>query len=314
MHWLRRRALARAALHVFLAAGCTGVPALAQAPDPLELVKEGRKLNAAGKPDEALALYERALAVDPDLFDAHLGAGIALDLMGDYAKARAHLQKAIERAPAGAAPQALSAMAVSHVFEGRTADAARYYRQLFDLQMSAGALDGAAATANALGRVYLEGGDLDAAQTWYTQGYETASLLKDLPPDQRDLWALRYRHALSRMAARRGNFHEAARLANEVKRIVDKGGPNEEQRPVYQYLVGYNAFHEGRDAAAIAELAGADQNDPFILGLLAQAWERRGDRAKALAYYERVLASTSHSLQNALVRELARKRVRELKP
>lgn len=312
MHWLRRHAPAPThRVFLFLAAACAGAPALAQAPDPLELVKEGRKLQAAGRPDEALALYEKALAADPDLFDAHLGAGIALDLVGDYARARAHLQKAIERGPAAVA---LPAMAVSYAFEGRTADAARYYRQLFDLQMSAGALDGAAATANALGRVYLEGGDADAAQTWYTRGYETALLLKDLPPDQRALWALRYRHALSRIAARRGHFHEAARLANEVKRIVDTGGLNEEGRLAYQYLVGYLAFYEGRDAAAIAELAGADQSDPFILGLLARAWERRGDRVKAVAYYERVLASTSHSLQNAFVRELARTKVRALKP
>jgi tetratricopeptide (TPR) repeat protein len=311
MHTPRRRTPAHAALQVVLAASCAGALALAQAVDPIELVKEGRKLNAAGRQDEALALYEKALAADPDLFDAHLAAGIALDLKGDYARARTHLEKAIERAPAGAAPQALTAMAVSYVFEGRTADAARYYQRLYELQMSAGALDDAAATANALGRVYLEGGDADSAQTWYTRGYETASMLKDLPPDQRDLWELRYRHALSRIAARRGNFHEAARLASEVKRIVDRGGPNEEQRPAYQYLVGYNAFHEKRDAAAIAELSKADQNDPFIVGLLAQAWERRGDRQKAIDLYEKVLASNSHSLQNAFVRELARRKIQQ---
>ena len=107
-----------------------GMPAAAQpaapaAADPMELVKEGRKLNSAGKQDEAIALYERAITLDPKLFDAHLGAGIALDLKGDYTRARAFLQKAIDLAPETARSQALSAMGVSYAFEAKAADAAK---------------------------------------------------------------------------------------------------------------------------------------------------------------------------------------------
>ena len=95
-----------------------------------------------------------------------------------------------------------------------------------------------------------------------------------------------------------------------VKRIVDKGGANEEQRPTYQYLVGYIAFYAKRYDAAIAELAKADQRDPFILGLIAQAYAAKGDAAKAREFYEKVLESNAHTIQNAFSRPMARGKVR----
>lgn len=286
------------------------LPALAQTPtDPMELVKEGRKLNAAGKQDEALALYARALDANPNLFDAHLAAGIALDLKGDYARARQHLEKAITLAPAEARGQALSTMAVSYAFEGKAVEAARYYQQQFDAQVKAGTLDGAAATANALGRVYLESGDLANAQKWYDSGYATAKRIANLPPDQVDLWELRHQHALSRIAARKGDAAAAAAHAASVKAIVDKGGINAENLPIYHYLTGYNALYLKQYDKAITELATADQRDPFILGLTAQAYEKKGDSAKAREFYERVMTSNAHNIQNAFSRPIARSRL-----
>lgn len=283
--------------------------ARAQATDPLELVTQGRKLHQAGKYDEALALFQRALAADAKLFDAHLAAGVSLDLKGDYVKAREHIAKAIELAPETAKGQALTTMAVSYVFEGRAADAAAYYQKQFDRQVAAGAMDGAAATANALARVYLESGDLEKAREWYERGYEHARKLTGIPPDQVDLWELRYQHALSRIAARRGDAAETGKRQAAVKALVDKGGLNAEQLPVYQYLAGYNAFHLKQYDKAIEELAKADQRDPFILALLAQAYEQKGDKASAREYYTKVLASSAHNIQNACARPLAKKRL-----
>lgn len=282
----------------------------AQAPEPEETLKEARKLSVAGRQDEALALYERVLKSDAKSFDALLGAGVVLDLKGDYARARGYLQKAIDLAPPSVLAQALSAMAVSYAFEARAGDAAKYYQRQLELQTNAGALDQAAATCNALGRVYLESGDLANAERWYGRGYELARSLKSIPQDQVDLWELRYRHAQARIAVRRDDTAEAERLTGEVKRIVDQGGPNETQRPVYEYLAGYVALYAKRYDAAIDALSRADQRDPFILGLQAQAYEGKGDSARAREFYEKVLASSSHSLQAAFSRPLARARLK----
>src|SRR5262249_16415942 len=63
-----------------------------------ESVKHGRQLSREGKQDEALALFNKALKEDPNLYEAHLGAGVALDLKGEYIEARKHLGRAIETA------------------------------------------------------------------------------------------------------------------------------------------------------------------------------------------------------------------------
>ena len=83
---------------------CIGQAARAQAAAPSDdaqaLVKQGQKLNSEGKQDEALKLYKQALEKSPNLYEAHLESGVALDLKGDYAAAREHLKKAIDVAPA----------------------------------------------------------------------------------------------------------------------------------------------------------------------------------------------------------------------
>ena len=63
-----------------------------------------------------MTLYEQALALDPNLFEAHLAMGIALDLEGRYADARGHLTRAVALAPADGKLPALNAMAVSYAF------------------------------------------------------------------------------------------------------------------------------------------------------------------------------------------------------
>src|SRR6266496_3080762 len=66
---------------------------------PADLVQRAQELSHEGKQDEALALYDQVLDKNPDSYEAHLGAGVALDLQGEYAKAREHLSKAVEVAP-----------------------------------------------------------------------------------------------------------------------------------------------------------------------------------------------------------------------
>jgi tetratricopeptide (TPR) repeat protein len=278
--------------------------------DATALAARARRLTTNGELDEAVALFTNALAIDAELFEAHLGLGIALDLQGRYSEARDHLRHALGRATGDARGTALAALAISHVFQGQTKEAAKYYQQQFDDQVAANALDAAAATANALGRLYLETGDLDQAQQWYRTGYETAKKLRGLPADQVDLWEMRWLHAQSRLAARRGDAATAGTQAAALKALIDKGGENAGQLPIYQYLLGYNAYHLGRYDAAITELEKADQRDPFILALLARATEKRGDAATAKAYWTKVLAVNGHSLQNALVREAAKAAVK----
>jgi len=289
--------------------------------DAVELVKQGEKLAGEGKSDEAMALYERALQIDPDLYQAQLFMGVALDLQGNYDEARKHLSKAIDLAAPQAAVQPLRVMAVSYAFQCNTDKAAEYERRAFDLQYKWNKLTDAAGTADELARIYLECGDLDNAFQWYQTGHVTALKNPNITPAEKDLWEFRWEAALARIAARRSQsdrppngkvqVEQAQQHLAAAKAILDKND-NPDQARFYPYLQGYVALYTGDYKGAIADLQKSDQKDVFVLSLLAQAYEKSGDKAQAIEYYKKILAVNAHNPTNAFARPLAKKKLAEL--
>jgi tetratricopeptide (TPR) repeat protein len=291
---------------------CMGQAARAQAAAPSgdaqALVKQGQKLNSEGKQDDALKLYEQALDQAPDLYEAHLESGIALDLKGDYAAARNHLNKAIQVAPADQKNRALRVMAFSYAFESNAAEAEKYEKQVFDALVAKSDFEGAAGVANELARIKLESGDIDGAANWYMTGYDTAMRRTDMKDADKNLWAFRYAHAQARIAARRGKSDDAQKQVAAAKAALEKAN-NPDQAVFMPYLTGYVAFYGGDYKTAIADLQKASQEDPFILMLLAQSYEKSGDAAKAKEYYGKVMANNGHGPTNAFARPVARKKL-----
>jgi len=296
----------------FVAATCLGQAAKAQASAPSvdvqALVKQGQKLNSEGKQDEALELYKQALEKSQNSYEAHLESGVALDLKGDYAAAREHLQKAIDVAPPDQKNRALRVMAFSYVFEGHVAEAEKYEKQAFDALIAKPDFEAAAGVANELARIKLESNDIDGAAKWYKTGYDTAMRKTDMKDADKNLWAFRWAHAQARMAARRGQRDEAQKEVAAAKAALEKAN-NPDQAPFFPYLTGYVAFYGGDYKTAITELGKASQDDPFILMLLAQSFEKAGDAARAKEYYGKVMANNSHGPTNAFARPVARRKL-----
>jgi tetratricopeptide (TPR) repeat protein len=290
---------------------CTGQAAMAQAgtsDDTQALVKQGQKLNNEGKQDEALKLYKQVLAKSPNSYDAHLESGIALDLKGDYRAAREHLQKAIEVAPADQKNRALRVMAFSFAFERKSGDAEKYEKQAFDALIAKPDFEAAAGVANELARIELESGDIDGAAKWYKTGYDTVMRKQDMKDADKNLWVFRWAHAQARIAARRGQADEAQKQVAAAKVALEKAN-NPDQARFFPYLTGYVAFYRGDYKAAVEELEKASQDDPFILVLLAQSYEKAGDSARAKDYYRKVMGNNGHNPPNAFARPLARKKL-----
>lgn len=295
-----------------------GLLSLAQAQQAADPAKqsprllEALKVLGSGNVDEAVAALRKVVAAEPQSFDAHLGLGRALDMQGNHAEARKHFEHAVSLATDQNRNQALVALATSWAFESKPDESARYYQRVFDALMQANERTAAAGAANALGRIYLESGNLDKAEQWYRTGYETSKQQPDQTAEQLALWEMRWHNAQGRIAARRKNAAAAAKHAAEAKTYLDKS-KNEGQRIFQPYLTGYIAFYTGDYKRAVEDLLQSEQQDPFVLGLIAQAYEKLGDHVKAREYYEKVLAVPVHSINTAFSWPQARRYLKSSK-
>ena len=148
----------------------------------------------------------------------------------------------------------------------------------------------------------------DGAQRWYKTGYDTALRKPEIKDTDKNLWAFRWANAEARIAARRGQREEAQKQIAAAKAALDKAN-NPDQAQFVPYLTGYVAYYAGDYKTAIADLGKANQQDPFILVLIAQAYEKTGDTKSAKEYYAKVMANNGHGPTNAFARPVARKKL-----
>jgi tetratricopeptide (TPR) repeat protein len=299
----------------------SGTVLSAQAPsgqEQPEFVKQGQSLLREGRLEEALALYRKTLQETPDSQAANNAAGIALDLMGKGSEARKYFAKAIEVAKT---PEnkvmAQRAIAMSYAFEGNCNKTVEYEQMVFDYYVSVKNFFQQGEIADEAARVCIDSDDLnnrypaedlETAYHWYQTGHEAGMKEPDIKPDRRDLWEFRWEHAQARIAARRGNKLEAEKHVSAAKAILDKG-TNPQQTQFFPYLVGYVSFHGKDYKTALEELQKANQNDPFIQCLIAQTYEKLGDKGKAQEFYRKAANATAHNPPAAYARPFARKKL-----
>jgi tetratricopeptide (TPR) repeat protein len=277
-----------------------------------EYIRQGQQLMREGKFGEALALYRRTLETSPNSVPANVAAGNVLDLMGRGEGARKYFAKAIESAdtPEQKA-MAQRAMAMSYAFEGNCKKTVKYEQQVFGYYGTVKNFFQQGEIADEAARVCIESGDLDTAYHWYRLGYDTGLKESEIKPDRQDLWEFRWEHAQARIAARRGSQPEAQKHVAAAKTILDKG-TNPEQTQFLPYLQGYVAFCGGDYKTALDELLKANHNDPFIDCMIGQAYEKLGDKDKAIEFYRTAAGATSHNPAAAYAVPLAKKRLASL--
>lgn len=288
----------------------------AQAPDSPqqqpEFIKQGQQLMRQGKFDEALVLYRKTLENSPNSVAADIAAGSVLDLMGLGEEAREYLTKGIESADTHEQKaMAERAMAMSYAFEGNCKKTVEYERQVFDYYGTVKNFFQQGEIADEAARICIDSGDLHTAYYWYQVGYETGLKESGIAPARQDLWEFRWEHAQARVAVRRGDHAEAQKHVAAAKAILDKG-TNPEQAQFLPYLQGYVAFYGGDYKTALGELLKANQNDPFIECMIGQAYEKLGDKGKAIEFYGRASGAISHNPAAAYAVPLSKKKLAAL--
>jgi len=272
----------------------------------LEQIREGHE-------DQAVATARDAVSKAPNSYPAHVTLGNMLDFAGRYDDARSAFLKAAALAPAAEnRNRALRAVAISYAFQGDCPNVVKHEQPIYEQYLNAKDFYNAGEVANELARLCLDAGALDVAEQWYRKGAEAGLQEPDIKPERTDLWNYRLEHALARIAARRGNKAEAEKHIATARELLERGNMPAQQKEYFPYLTGYVALYTGDVQTAINDLLQANQNDAYVLGLLAQAYEKRGEKEKALDCYRRVLQSTAHNPTTAGSRPLAKRKVAEL--
>ena len=203
------------------------------------------------------------------------------------------------------------AMAMSYAFEGNCKKTVEYEQHVFDYYGSVKNFFQQGEVADEAARTCIDSGDLDTAYHWYQVGHDNGLKEPDIKPARQDLWEFRWEHAQARIGARSGNQAEAQKHVAAAKNILDRR-TNPEQAQFLPYLQGYVAFYAGDYKTALEELQKANQNDPFIQCMIAQTYEKLGDKDKAMEFYRKASTAIAHNPPAAYAVPLAKKKLASL--
>jgi predicted Zn-dependent protease len=103
---------------------------------------------------------------------------------------------------------------------------------------------------------------------------------------------------------------DARQQVSAARALLDRTPALKDESASWHYLAGYVELYAKNYAKAIQLLEGASQEDPFVLSLLARAYEGAGNAERARETWALVLKSNGHSLQNAFARPTAMQKVR----
>jgi tetratricopeptide (TPR) repeat protein len=285
-------------------------------------MRQAQQALRDGKLDDALGVYQKELATNPNSLQADNAAGAVLDLMGKNAEARKHFQKVIDAAPdAAAKANAQRQMAMSYAFEGDCRNTVKYEQMAIAYWVTREAAEPQNAfyqqgeLANEAARVCIDSGDLETAATWYRKGAELGLKEPGNETHPKSLWNFRLEHALARIAARRGDKAEAQKHVAAAKAQLDADPKMAEaQARFFPYLTGYVALYTGDHKLALDELQKAlamqgNAADPFLQCLLGMTYEKLGANEKAMECYRKASTTTAHNPPAAFAKPFTRKKL-----
>lgn len=274
-------------------------------PNPYDSYAE--LLLKMGRFDEAITQYNKALSVNSNFVNSHFGIAAALTYEGKPTEAQAELQKMTDKARTdGERRTALFGQTVVAVDNGKfdqaLAEVAKQYA-IAEKNNDSAAMTG---DLQLKGNILLEMGKADDAKKAYEQALKTTAD-SSLSQPVKDNTALFHHYNLARVAIAKKDL-ATAKTETETFRKGTEAAKNANQLKQAHELAGRIALEEKNYDNAIAELGQANQQNPQVLYLLGQAYQGKGDAAKAKASFTKAAKFNSLPAVNyAFVRTRAEK-------
>jgi tetratricopeptide (TPR) repeat protein len=274
-------------------------------PNPYDSYAE--LLLREGKFDDSITQYRKALSIDPNFINAHQGIGMDLLYQGKADEAASEIQKINDKARSDAERRtALFALTVVDVDSGKWDKALADVDKQYALGEKTGDVPGMTGDLQLKGNILWEMGKYDDAKAQYDQVLKTTQD-SNLSQEIKDNATVFHHYNLARVALGKKDLATAKSEAEAFRQGTEAAKRPLQIKQAHQ-LLGMIALEEKDYAKAVSELQQANQQNPYDLYRLCQAYQGQGDGAHAKEFCGKAANFNSlPAIQYAFVRTKAAK-------
>jgi tetratricopeptide (TPR) repeat protein len=274
-------------------------------PNPYDSYAE--LLLKMGKFDDSITQYRKALSVDQNFINAHQGIGMALLYKGNADEAAAEIQKITGKARSDAERRtALFALTVVDVDGGKWDKALEEVDKQYALGEKTNDVPGMTGDLQLKGNILLEMGKYDDAKALFEKGLkmtEDSSLSQEIKNNAQ----LFHHYNLTRVALGKKDLATAKTEGQAFRKGTEALRNPAQTRQAHQ-LMGLIALDEKDYDKAVSELRQANQQNPYDLYRLCQAYQGKGDTNQAKEFCQKAANFNSlPAINYAFVRTRAAK-------
>lgn len=280
-------------------------------PNPYDSYAE--LLLKMGKFDDSITQYRKALSIDPNFVASHFGIAADLIYMGKPDQAAAELQQITDRARSdGDRRTALFGMTVVDVDSGKMDKALEEMDKQYALGDKINDFAAMAGDLQTKGTILAETGKYDEAKEQFERALkmtEGSNLSQEIKGNAK----LLHHYNLATVALGKKDYPAAKAEAEEFRKGAEASKNPAQARQSHQ-LAGMIALAEKDYDKAIAELQQTGDQNPQNLYRLCQAYQGKGDHAKAKELCTKAAGFNSlPQLNYAFIRMKARKMAADMK-
>jgi len=275
--------------------------------DPNPYDSYGELLLKMGKFDDSIVQYRKALSIDPHFVPSHFGISADLTYMGKPQDAEAELSKMLEQARNdGELRTAYFGLAVVATDSGKLDKALQQMDKEYAIAEKKNDMASMSADLQAKGNILAEMQKYDDANQQFERSLKLVED-SDLSPEIKDNAKLLHHYNLTALAIGKKDYTAAKAHAEEFRQGAE-ASKNPAQVKLAHELAGRIALAQKDYGKATAELEQSNLQDPRNLYRLGQAYDGKGDHAKAQEFYRNAAKFNSlPALNYAFVRTKAEK-------